>query len=139
MTIIDAVSGAAAVELDATYPDLDHDTIATAAANTAAALRGDGVTETVFAPNDDTVYRFVVANRPQFVTSDGPGAVGDGWRDIQHPYFVALLGPEGGAHEWSGDPVHYTYTAEKWVSGRVGHTAMIVSLFLGYLSRALES
>lgn len=138
MTTVDIITDAAAESLGLTYPDLDHDIIVTAAATTAAALRTGATTETVFAPNDDTMYRFLVGPQPTFVTSTGVGAVSPGWREIQHPYFVVLLGRHGGAHDWSGEPVHYTYTAEKWAEGSE-HTAKIVSLFLGYLSRELNT
>ena len=139
MTMTDAVTANAVAEATRYHPDLDLDVIREAATLVAYELSGKqtsevvveqvvGAAEAVFSPDDGTCYRIVVMRKPP--------VVGDpGWSLIQHPYFVALAGPYGKAHEWSGDPIDWTYCAEKWADS--DHTAKILSVFLGYVSEVL--
>jgi hypothetical protein len=125
-----AVTEHAVAEATRYHPDLDLDVIREAATLVAYELGGNvGAAEAVFSPDDGTCYRVVVMRKPP--------VVGDpGWSLIQHPYFVACAGPYGKAHEWSGNPVDWTYCREKWADS--DHTAKILSVFLGYVSEVLS-
>ena len=133
----DAVTANAVAEATRYHPDLDLDVIREAATLLAYELDGKqtsedvnvGAAEAVFSPDDGTCYRIVVMRKPPVV-----GAAG--WSLIQHPYFVALAGPYGKAHEWSGNPIDWTYCREKWADS--DHTAKILSVFLGYVSEVLS-
>lgn len=138
MTTIDAVTDAAIEELTRSHSEMGVIgllRITGAAALAATQLRAGHPVEAVIAPGDGSVYRYVVLAKPRLEWC-GEG-LGPGWSGVQHPWFVALTDPvSGSAHEWSGDPVHYTYCAEKWTRGRT-HDAAVLSVFLGALSREL--
>lgn len=141
MTTIDAVTDAAIEELTSSHPEMGVvglQRIVDAAREASRLLRTDawGVgVEAVIAPGDGSVYRYVVLAKPPVVLSGD--RLSPGWSGVQHPWFVALTDPvTGAAHEWSGDPVHYTYCAEKWTRDRT-YDAAVLSVFLGALSREL--
>ncbi len=140
MTVtIDVVTDAAIEELTRSHPELGTiglQRITGAAAMAATQLRAGHPVEAMIAPGDGTVYRYVVLAKPR-VEWCGEG-LSEGWSAVQHPWFVALTDPViGSAHEWSGDPVHHTYCAEKWTRGRT-YDAAVLSVFLGALSRELS-
>jgi hypothetical protein len=136
MTTIDIITDAAVEEMRRSHPEVDIAVIAAAAVSAAIDLRVNGAVEAVIAPNDGSVYRYVVLAKPSLVTS-GKGLT-PGWSGVQHPWFVALTDPVAGtAHEWSGNPVHHTYVEEKWTRGRV-YDACVLSVFLGALSGELS-
>ena len=125
----DVITQHAIEEATRFYPDLDLDSIREAADHTARYVLGfSRSAEAVVSPDDGTCYRIFVTHKP-------PVAGDKNWSMIQHPYLVAVLAPGTSAHEWSGNPVDWSYTREKWADA--DHTAKILSIFLGYLSAHL--
>ena len=103
----------------------------------AAQLRDLGHAAVEVAPGDTTMYRLTIVDaergvmREDQVARSGSGAMMGGGRFLVASTFGRL-------YAWSGNPIHWDYVAEHYVTDHSEWTARVIARFLTTLSNIMN-